>query len=266
MNLLNHIKRFNLFILSKYVHNIFSIVLSQEGNENESLISAHEIEYIEADGEYMQLNQTDIMETDDSDDHWDHAHIKQMLNLYLQNVERFRNPKIRKKNVWVDISAEVGKGPDSCDKKFRNLKQTYIRLVKKKNRDGIATVKWPYFSIFEEIFCINGLYKPEIQEKIEEPSESVAKALLTLNTQSRLTFANDIGPECSTSQGDDVQRKLNKKRYADFKKITIEMRDRQRTVEAKLDRLINIVEESNNIQRERNRLFEQFLDKLNQNS
>lgn len=227
------------------------------------LFTAQEIEYIEADGEYLQLSDSQV-NVDDADDHWDQDHIKQMLTLYQQNLERFRNPKTKKKNVWQDIASEVGKGPDSCDKKFRNLKQTYIRLVKKKNTGGELAVKWPYFTLFDKIFNENGEYNQEIQQKIEESSESVAKALLTLNTP-RLIYDPQSVAETSTSRSDDSQKRINKKRYADFKKVAVEMKERQRTVEAKLDRLIHIVEQSNDIQNERNRLFQQFLDKLNQN-
>lgn len=228
------------------------------------VVTAQEIEYIEADGEYLQLSDSQVNVIDDTEEHWDQDHIKQMLNLYLQNIERFRNPKTKKKNVWQDIASDVGKGPDSCDKKFRNLKQTYIRLVKKKNTSGETSVKWPYFTLFEKIFNENGEYNQHIQQKLEESSESVAKALLTLNTP-RLIYDPQSISESATSRSEDSQKRLNKKRYADFKKVAVELKERQRTVEAKLDRLINIVEQSNEIQIERNRLFEKFLDKLNQN-
>ncbi|KAM3958091.1 uncharacterized protein ACR2FA_007883 [Aphomia sociella] len=231
-----------------------------------TLFSAHEIEYIEADAEYMQLNQSEIREADvqdEVDDHWEHDSIKLLLNLYLQNIDKFRNPKMRKKNVWVEIANTVGIGPDSCNKKFRNLKQTYIRLLKKKNKNEVARVKWPYFAIFEEIYSVNGEYQPEIQQKIQESStENVAKVLLSINTPSFEADIHENG-EGSSSQSEEARRKLNKRRYTEFRKATLEMRDRQRVVEEKLDRLISIVEESNSIQRERNRLFELFLEKLN---
>ncbi|XP_026763565.1 uncharacterized protein LOC113522086 [Galleria mellonella] len=229
-------------------------------------MSAHEIEYIEAEEEYLQLNQSDIMETeiqDEAEDHWEHNSIKLMLNLYLQNIDKFRNPKMRKKNVWTEISNEVGKGPESCDKKFRNLKQTYIRLLKKKSKNKLAKVRWPYFATFEEIYSVNGEYQPEIQQKIQENStENVAKVLLSIKTPKFDGEINENG-EGSNSQNEEVRRKMNKRRYTEFKKATLEMRDRQRVVESKLDKLISIVEDSNNIQRERNRLFEEFLEKLN---
>ncbi|XP_068618952.1 uncharacterized protein [Battus philenor] len=229
--------------------------------------TALEIEYIEADGEYMQLNQTEVMDgevADDADDHWDHNSITVMLNLYIENIDKFRNPKIRKKNLWSNISNAVGKGPDCCNKKFRNLKQTYIRLLKKKNRSGLATVKWPYFDSFEEIYCVDGEYQPEIQQKLQEGSnESIAKALLSISAPTKFEDTHENG-ETSAGQNEEVRRRLTRKRNAEFRKATLEIRDRQRVVEEKLDRLINIVEESNNIQRERNKLFQDFLEKLNQ--
>lgn len=233
-------------------------------------MSAEPVEYLETEEVYMQLNQNEIMETepaDDIDDHWEHNSIKMLLNLYLQNVDKFRSPKVKKKNVWIDIANAVGKGPDCCDKKFRNLKQTYIRLLKKRNRNEVVVVKWPYFEVFEKIYNVNGEYQPEIQQRIQEAStESVTKALLSIAEPS--AYEQDIqeNGESSNGQSEESKRKLNRRRYADFRKITLEMRNRQKTVEEKLDRLINIVQESNSIQRERNRLFQQFLDNLHQNT
>jgi hypothetical protein len=230
------------------------------------IFSAPEIEYsnIETDGEYIQLNQTEIMEGEiqEDEDRWEDKGITLLLNLYFQNKDRFRNSKIKKKNVWMDIANAMGRTPECCDKKFRNLKMTYIRLLKtKKNK---SSVKWPYFEIFEEIFSDNGEYQPEIQQKIQEcDTENVAKVLLSMNTSHDNKDSINNSEEISNSQGHEAKKKLDKKRFNDFRKISIEMRDRQRVVEEKLDRLINIVEESNSIQRERNALFEQFLEKLN---
>ncbi|PZC74543.1 uncharacterized protein LOC110379531 [Helicoverpa armigera] len=231
-------------------------------------MSAEPVEYLDTEEVYMQLNQSEIMETDagdDADDHWEHTSIKMLLNLYLQNVDKFRSPKVKKKNVWIDIANAVGKGPDCCDKKFRNLKQTYIRLLKKRNRNEVVVVKWPYFEVFEQIYNVNGEYQPEIQQRIQDgTTETVTKALLSIPSK----FEPDLpeNGEPSNGQSEESRRKLTRRRYTDFRKITLEMRNRQRTVEEKLDRLINIVQESNSIQRERNRLFQQFLDSLQPNS
>ncbi|XP_075983271.1 uncharacterized protein LOC142981323 isoform X2 [Anticarsia gemmatalis] len=231
---------------------------------------SEQVEYLETEEVYMQLNQGEIMETDQGDeaeDHWEHNSIKMLLNLYLQNIDKFRNPKVKKKNVWIDIANAVGKGPDCCDKKFRNLKQTYVRLLKKRNRNELVVVKWPYFEVFERIYNDNGEYQPEIQQRIQDgTTESVTKALLSIAEPTK--FEPDVpeNGESSNGQSEESKRKLTRRRYTDFRKITLEMRNRQKTVEEKLDRLINIVQESNSIQRERNRLFQQFLDSLGQNT
>lgn len=217
----------------------------------------------------MQLNHSQIVDTDatdESDDHWEHNSIKMLLDLYLQNIDKFRSPKVKKKNVWIDIGNAVGKGPDSCDKKFRNLKQTYIRLLKKRNRNEVLVVKWPYFEIFEQIYNVNGEYQPEIQQRIQDgPTDSVTKALLSITESSKYEQNVQENGESSNGQSEEFKRKLDRRRYMDFRKVTLEMRNRQKSVEEKLDRLINIVQESNSIQRERNRLFEQFLENLQQN-
>lgn len=217
----------------------------------------------------MQLNHSQIVDTDatdESDDHWEHNTIKMLLDLYLQNIDKFRSPKVKKKNVWIDIGNAVGKGPDSCDKKFRNLKQTYIRLLKKRNRNEVLVVKWPYFEIFEQIYNVNGEYQPEIQQRIQDgPTDSVTKALLSITESSKYEQNVQENGESSNGQSEEFKRKLDRRRYMDFRKVTLEMRNRQKSVEEKLDRLINIVQESNSIQRERNRLFEQFLENLQQN-
>lgn len=231
-------------------------------------MSASNVEYLKTEEVYMQMNQSDILDVDigEIDDHWELTSIQLLLNLYLQNLDKFRSPKVKKKNVWIEIANAVGKSPDSCDKKFRNLKQTYIRLLKKRNRNEVAVVKWPYFEVFEKIYNNKGTYQPEIQTKLHEgATENVAKTIMSLGEPSNYeTEVQEIG-ETSTRQNDEAKRKLNKKRFTDFRKISLEMRNRQKTVEEKLDRLINIVQESNNIQMERNKLFQQFLDSLQSN-
>lgn len=232
---------------------------------------SEKVEYFEQEEVYMQINQADTMDTEpgeEAEDHWEHNSIKTLLNQYLLNVNKFRSPKVKKKNVWIDIANAVGKGPDCCDKKFRNLKQTYVRLLKKKNRNELVVIKWPYFEVFEKIYNENGEYQPDIQQRIHDgTTDSVTKALLSIDEPSSFVDVPVNGESSSSNgQSEESKRKLNRRRYTDFRKVTLEMRNRQKTVEEKLDRLINIVQESNSIQRERNRLFQQFLDSLNQNT
>lgn len=78
-------------------------------------------------------------------------YVKQLLNFYLENKEKFRDQRIKKKTVWKLLSPEIGLSPEECDRKFRNLKQTYIRLEEKRNLTG-RTSSWPYYEYFKRIF------------------------------------------------------------------------------------------------------------------
>ncbi|KAJ2940026.1 hypothetical protein O0L34_g14059 [Tuta absoluta] len=88
---------------------------------------------------------------------WDRHKIKQLLDAYAQIAHKFRNPKLQKKELWNEIANKVGETPDSCDKKFRNLKQTYIRL-RLKASCGRPTTRWRYYRDFEEIYNSSGRY------------------------------------------------------------------------------------------------------------
>lgn len=226
--------------------------------------------YVEAvDGEYLPLHQSDITMEDgeDTDEHWTPNTIVNLLESYLEHSDKFRNSKMRKKGVWNEISKIIGRPPASCDKKFRNLKQTYIRHLKKKEQGALKSVRWPYFGLFEAIYSTNGEYHPDIQKSLQEKTEADAKPSTSVRLPSRRIQEAYEDGESSTApvQNDDTRKRMNRKRFTEFKKMAVEMRDRQRTVEAKIDKLINIVEESNSIQRDRNRLFQQYLEKLHQN-
>ncbi|XP_049880681.1 uncharacterized protein LOC126377077 [Pectinophora gossypiella] len=88
---------------------------------------------------------------------WDRVKIKLLLESYAQIAHKFRNPKLQKKELWKDISRKVGESPSACDKKFRNLKQTYVRL-KMKSSSGRPTTKWRFFRDFETIYSNSTRY------------------------------------------------------------------------------------------------------------
>ncbi|KAG7312411.1 hypothetical protein JYU34_001906 [Plutella xylostella] len=214
-----------------------------------------EIEYVEADEEYHTINQPEPMQAEDdenADDVWTPKAVRTLLEMYIQNLPKFRNSKMKKKGLWIQIGHAVGKSPASCDKKFRNLKLTYLRCLKKKKTHVNKLCTWPYFDLFEEIYCENGVYAPEIYKKIDD-----SKVNISFNGESSKTPDEDVTRKRTNSR--------ISKRVTDFKKIASEMRDRQKTVEHKLDRLISIVEDSNNIQKERNLLFQQYLERLHRN-
>lgn len=144
-------------------------------------------------------------------------YIRQLLTFYIENKDKFRDPLIKKKNVWKLIAPRIGLYPEECDRKFRNLKQTYIRLAEKKRETGKSS-NWPYFSYFEKIF----------------------------DGPTNICNSNHINV-------DDIT-------YSEIKRIVMQEMDSRKDSD-KFESLVSAVEESNNIQRERNRILRALLDK-----
>ncbi|CAH0597823.1 unnamed protein product [Chrysodeixis includens] len=143
-------------------------------------------------------------------------YVKQLLTFYVENKERFRDPLVKKKTVWRILAPKIGMSSEECDRKFRNLKQTYIRLAEKKKETGKSN-NWPYYSYFEKIF--------------DEPR--------------RISNACNQGLENMT--------------LTELKRVMHEVQDQKD--KDKFETLVKAVEESNNIQRERNRILQALLDK-----
>ncbi|CAK1541150.1 unnamed protein product [Leptosia nina] len=145
-------------------------------------------------------------------------YVKELLNFYLENKDKFWDPLVKKKPLWRAIASKIGLTPGDCDKKFRNLKQTYLRMVDRKQLTGKSST-WPYYSYFERIY----------------------------NNEPKL-----IKKECKHSCMDNVTLK----EITSIVKNVHEIKDRD-----KFERLVKVMEDSNNIQRERNRILQALLDK-----
>ncbi|XP_072385736.1 uncharacterized protein [Diabrotica undecimpunctata] len=90
---------------------------------------------------------------------WSIKTTKLLLSCYNEKKELFRNPKIKKRQVWGQIvkifqSHGYNISHEILDKKFRNMK-AHFKTVKdnaKKSKTGQGTVGWEYFEDMEAIF------------------------------------------------------------------------------------------------------------------
>lgn len=91
---------------------------------------------------------------------WTIKSTKLLLELYKERKDKFRDPKIKKKNLWTEILKEMSKNgytnltEDALDRKLRNLKKTF-RTIKDNNRKsstGRGRISWEYYDTFEDIF------------------------------------------------------------------------------------------------------------------
>lgn len=86
-----------------------------------------------------------------------------LLEEYNIRKEKFRNPKIKKRTMWQEIVHVFSKhnyciNEDILDKKFRNLKQTFMRIRDNQNtkrRTGKGNIKWKFYNIMCEIFAVD---------------------------------------------------------------------------------------------------------------
>ncbi|XP_044597224.1 uncharacterized protein LOC123273816 isoform X1 [Cotesia glomerata] len=139
--------------LDKEVQNNQSNTVGKRKNRNDSLDRALEKSQSDAVGEKITRN---------AERPWnDHKSIKLLLTEYEKRVHLFRNPKIRNKDLWIQICGVFKEHgltdytTDDLSKKLTNMKATYVE--KKRNNNprlttGRGRKPWPWFDEMDEIF------------------------------------------------------------------------------------------------------------------
>lgn len=123
---------------------------------------------------------------------WDRNKTRILMDTYLQIADKFRNPRFQKKELWKDISVIVGESPSDCDKKFRNLKQTYIRLRMKAD-SGRSITKWRYYKDFEAIYGhLSNINNEEKIALVKPTEEDYVKELLTFYVENKDRFKDPL--------------------------------------------------------------------------
>lgn len=90
---------------------------------------------------------------------WTNKTTKLLLQKYYERKDNFRNPKIKKKLLWMEIIKEFktigyNVNEDLLDRKMRNLKQSYksIKNNNKKTSTGRGRLTWEWYDTMEDIF------------------------------------------------------------------------------------------------------------------
>lgn len=167
-----------------------------------------------------------------------------LLKLYLAYLKEFRNPHSKKKDVWKKVGTEMGAGAIACDRKFRNLKQRYVNLMKRGNKKQIA--QWPHYQLMVEIFKGDPNFVKTYQQKYGSSNMYSKKYFIAQN-----------------------EVKMVKKELEDepaFEKIALNLSKNQAEISSKLDELIDRIKQSNVIQQKRNELFEKYIQTLQRRS
>lgn len=187
-------------------------------------------------------------------------------------VSRSQN---KKKNLWMEVSLEMqkagytGTNEDILDRKMRNMKKTYKTIKDSNNQTGRGRSRWEYFKTFEEIFADDRTINtgPTISSfsSLEESSDStifIEECLPSVSTPVVQNLDSSIAflDECSVNSTPRRKRKAWQSRE-NYNKLKRSMEMEQERTEA-IANLSRKIDESNAIQKERNTLLKQFLEKL----
>ena len=90
---------------------------------------------------------------------WNISTTKALIDGYKRRKEQFRDPKIKKRTLWSEITDEMKllgytTTVDALDMKFRNLKKTFKAIMdnNKRSSTGRGRITWPYYDDFYDIF------------------------------------------------------------------------------------------------------------------
>lgn len=89
---------------------------------------------------------------------WTKKATKLFLEAYLERKDRFRNPEVKKRQLWTEIVQTLkdhgytNLDEDTLDRKMRNMKRTYKTIKENNKRNITKRVSWEYYSTFQNIF------------------------------------------------------------------------------------------------------------------
>ncbi|XP_046828972.1 uncharacterized protein LOC124428674 isoform X2 [Vespa crabro] len=244
-------------------------------------------EYIKLNGANLEYQVRSINAIADTSFVWTRSKTLLLIEAYDARKEKFRDSTIKKKTLWKEIALEFEKknyyvSAENLDKKFRNLKRTYIKIRDniRKSSMGKDRITWEYYDYLQKIYekdytidipnMINtNLVKSEDNEKISQnfvhsesslSGKSVAddEFIEVLSDQLDQSDHYDGNTQivCDTKPNTIRERiKLRTQRKRQMKTLREEHLSLEKEKVKELRRLREAIENNNEIQRERNQLF-----------
>ena len=101
---------------------------------------------------------------------WSKAEVELLLDLYEQNKDQLKDPRVRKTKIWDDIAKKIHERLDSevngcqCNQKFRNLKADFQKVLEHNGRPGNFKRVCKYYDrlahLLDYTFTPNGFRSP----------------------------------------------------------------------------------------------------------
>lgn len=248
-------------------------------------------EYIKLNGDHLEFEVQNQKIPTDTGFVWTKKATLLLMEEYHARKEKFRDLTIKKKSLWREIAVVFEKNnyyvsPENLDKKFRNLKRTYIKIRDniKKSPNQKDRITWEYYeylkSIFEKDYNINNSSTINKIVVKSEGDEKISKSIVhNKNSLSGKSVEDDDSILILSDQSDQSDHYNNTEQiFCDVKPISIHtgvklrmqrkrqaktFREERLSLEKEkvkeLRRLREAIENNNEIQRERNQLFSSLI-------
>lgn len=238
-------------------------------------------EYIQLNGANLEFQVKNEDLAVDTSFVWTRSKTLFLIEAYDARKEKFNDSTIKKKTLWSEIAGEFERrnchvSAENLDKKFRNLKRTYIKIrdnIKKSTIDR-DRVTWEYYDYLQKIYekdcninIPNVMVKNEDYEKISQDlihseSSSSAKSgadddFVEISDQPDQSDQYNGATQivCDTNSNMHGKVKLKMRRKKQMKAFREEHLNLEKEKIKELRRLREAIENNNEIQKERNQLF-----------
>lgn len=244
------------------------VLTDQEENVNEIPSEMFDQEQDEIPNEIFEQDHEDVhniapqSQDEDSDTAvftFSNENVLLLLDLVLENKTKYRDRRVKKEKFWRELAEsfiEMGYfvTGNQLDKKFRNLKQTYLKLKDNNGKTGRGRSNWPFYKKFEEIFAedcsvnaksLVNIVSSSVQSSSGGPLQELCKSSKTDVDKKKLEEAST--PKRPLEEANSF---IKKRRRSDPQWIE-EMMSLQKEQAAEVKELKSIMTESNRIQNKR---------------
>ncbi|XP_030376755.1 uncharacterized protein LOC115625741 [Scaptodrosophila lebanonensis] len=213
---------------------------------------------------------------------WDVDKTKLFLTLYNSRKHEFRDPCIKKRDLWQEIISVMekecdmhGLDPIKADRKFRNLKQKYDNLMDHAKKYGTTKTSWTYFREMQQIYCDSPSVAPyhsvssypsfeENDPKQETNMQGLNVECIIKEEQSRSSFCSDSASSSILSVGNNISAlpPEKKRKMEEHRQPSMQEEENLDPDERRLEVLSGIrdaLERANDIQAERNELLKEYI-------
>lgn len=188
---------------------------------------------------------------------WTHEATLWLIGLYKTYQESMKDPRIKKKDVWNRIAADMAANGyhfhgDMCDKKWRNLKKSYNGVLENNRGPGQGRRLWQYFDLLNEIFSKEA---EETAASEVSPTGEAGPATAKAKPKSALTAATEMSLAQKLSEG-----KISTKMLREF--FDKQERNEERRMSQLMEELRKMHDENLEVMKERNSLLQRLVDSL----